>query len=173
MSFMRAASKVSRVGVRVPAYRATPVALNAQRTFSQSAVRKSDAHAEETFEEFTARYEQHAERPGRLGSDSGTIYDGEPLRYEKEFEKVNDVFELQRNLNNCFAYDLVPSPAVITAALRAARRVNDFPSAVRVFEGIKFKVENKGQYAEYLQELEPIREELGIPLKETMYPDEK
>lgn len=41
----------------------------------------------------------------------------------------------QRNLNNCFAYDLVPSPSVITAALRAARRVNDFPSAVRVFEG--------------------------------------
>jgi hypothetical protein len=37
--------------------------------------------------------------------------------------------------------------------------------------GIKFKVENKGQYEEYLQELEPIREELGIPLKETMYPD--
>lgn len=41
----------------------------------------------------------------------------------------------QRNLNNCFAYDLVPSPSVITAALQAARRVNDFPSAVRVFEG--------------------------------------
>jgi hypothetical protein len=43
--------------------------------------------------------------------------------------------ELQRNLNNCFAYDLVPSPSVVIAALRAARRVNDFPSAVRVFEG--------------------------------------
>jgi hypothetical protein len=42
---------------------------------------------------------------------------------------------LQRNLNNCFAYDLVPSPSVLTAAIRAARRVNDFPSAVRVFEG--------------------------------------
>ena len=39
--------------------------------------------------------------------------------------------------------------------------------------GIKFKVENKSQYEEYLQELEPIREELGIPLKETMYPEEK
>lgn len=39
--------------------------------------------------------------------------------------------------------------------------------------GVKFKVENKNQYQEYLQELEPIREELGIPLKETMYPDEK
>lgn len=56
MSFVRAASKASRVAVRAPAYRATPVAWNAQRAFSQSAVRKSDAHAEETFEEFTARY---------------------------------------------------------------------------------------------------------------------
>lgn len=48
---------------------------------------------------------------------------------------MQDVFELQRNLNNAFAYDLVPSPSVIIAALRAARRVNDFPTAVRVFEG--------------------------------------
>jgi cytochrome c oxidase subunit 5a len=39
--------------------------------------------------------------------------------------------------------------------------------------GIKYKVENKSQYEEYLEELEPIREELGIPLKETMYPEEK
>ncbi|ORY03301.1 cytochrome c oxidase subunit VI [Clohesyomyces aquaticus] len=147
MSFVRAASKVSRVGLRVPAARAGPIAWSAQRAFSQSAARCSDAHAEETFEEFSARY-------------------------EKEFDKVNDVFELQqRNLNNCFAYDLVPSPSVIISALKAARRVNDFPSAVRVFEGIKYKVENKSQYDEYLQELEPIREELGIPLKETMYPE--
>lgn len=56
-------------------------------------------------------------------------------RYEKEFDAVQDVFELQRNLNNAFAYDLVPSPSVCTAALRAARRVNDFPTAVRIFEG--------------------------------------
>lgn len=56
-------------------------------------------------------------------------------RFEKEFEKVQDSFELQRNLNNAFAYDLVPAPSVIVAALRAARRVNDFPTAVRVFEG--------------------------------------
>jgi hypothetical protein len=46
---------------------------------------------------------------------------------------------LKRNLNNCFAYDLVPSPSVITAAVRAARRVNDFPSAVRVFEGTSYQ----------------------------------
>lgn len=79
MSFIRAASKVSRVGVRVPAYRAAPVALNAQRTFSQSAIRKSDAHAEETFEEFTARYEESVEGLGCLVGDSGTRDGGEPL----------------------------------------------------------------------------------------------
>ena len=45
-------------------------------------------------------------------------------------------FHAQRNLNNAFAYDLVPSVSVIAAALKAARRVNDFPTAVRIFEGI-------------------------------------
>ncbi|ETS77029.1 Cytochrome c oxidase subunit 6 [Pestalotiopsis fici W106-1] len=115
--------------------------------FSTTVARRSDPHAEETFEEFTARY-------------------------EKEFEAVQDVFELQRNLNNAFAYDLVPSPSVVVAALKAARRVNDFPTAVRIFEGIKAKVENKGQYEQYLAELKPLREELGILLKEDLYPEE-
>lgn len=63
-------------------------------------------------------------------------------RYEKEFENVQDVFELQRNLNNAFAYDLVPSPSVITAALKAARRVNDYPTAVRIFEGTSYNFTN-------------------------------
>ncbi|RYO94417.1 hypothetical protein DL766_002765 [Monosporascus sp. MC13-8B] len=114
--------------------------------FSTTVSRQSE-HQEETFEEFTARY-------------------------EKEFDAVQDVFELQRNLNNAFAYDLVPSPSVIQAALKAARRVNDFPTAVRIFEGIKAKVENKGQYEEYLQELKPLKEELGVLLKEELYPEE-
>ncbi|KAF7548951.1 hypothetical protein G7046_g8495 [Stylonectria norvegica] len=155
--------------------------------------RRSGDHAEETFEEFSARF-------------------------EKEFDGVQDIFELQRNLNNAFAYDLVPSPSVIAAALKAARRVNDFGTAVRIFEvakevtgplptvdplatsttrndinrllffatripfadfvcslliGIKSKVENKGQYEQYLEELKPLREELGVPLKEDLYPEEK
>ena len=38
--------------------------------------------------------------------------------------------------------------------------------------GIKAKVENKMQYEEYLKELEPIREELGVVLKESMYPEQ-
>ncbi|KAI9818238.1 MAG: Cytochrome c oxidase subunit 6 [Thelocarpon impressellum] len=114
-------------------------------SFSTTTRRQSDH--EESFEEFTARY-------------------------EKEFEGVQDVFELQRNLNNAFAYDLVPSPSVIIAALKAARRVNDFPTAVRIFEGIKAKVENKGQYDEYLRDLKDVRDEMGVLLKEEMYPDQ-
>ncbi len=114
----------------------------------------------------------------------------------------------KRNLNNAFAYDLVPAPSVLTAALKAARRVNDFPTAVRIFEGmytgathargfikmaisrwqsrhgkmiralltckigIKAKVENKSQYDQYLEELKPLREELGVSLKEDLYPEE-
>jgi len=37
--------------------------------------------------------------------------------------------------------------------------------------GIKAKVENKTQYEQYLEELEPIRKELGIELKEVLWPD--
>ncbi|KAJ2901502.1 Cytochrome c oxidase subunit 6 [Zalerion maritima] len=116
-------------------------------SFSTSQYMRSE-HKEETFEEFTSRY-------------------------EKEFEQVNDVFELQRNLNNAFAYDLVPAPSVVEAALKAARRVNDFATAVRVFEALKAKVENDGQYNQYLDELKPLREELGVVLKEDLYPEAK
>jgi len=36
--------------------------------------------------------------------------------------------------------------------------------------GIKAKVENRGQYHEYLRELESLRKELGIDLLEELYP---
>ena len=42
---------------------------------------------------------------------------------------------------------------------------------MRIFEAIKHKVENRGQYEQYLEELEPLRKELGIDLRETLYPD--
>lgn len=40
-----------------------------------------------------------------------------------------------------------------------------------MFIGIKAKVENIHQYQEYLDELKPVREELGINLKEDLYPE--
>ncbi|SMN18470.1 similar to Saccharomyces cerevisiae YHR051W COX6 Subunit VI of cytochrome c oxidase, which is the terminal member of the mitochondrial inner membrane electron transport chain [Maudiozyma saulgeensis] len=110
-------------------------------------IRKYSEHAdEETFEEFTTRF-------------------------EKEFDEAYDLFEVQRVLNNCFSYDLVPAPAVLEKALRAARRVNDLPTAIRVFEALKYKVENEDQYKAYLEELNGVREELGVPLKEELFPN--
>ncbi|KAF7370897.1 Cytochrome c oxidase subunit 6, mitochondrial [Mycena sanguinolenta] len=103
-------------------------------------------HPQETFESFTARYCDF-------------------------FHQAEDIFEVQRGLNNCFAHDLVPSPSVIEAAVRAARRVNDFATAVRIFNGVKVKVENKKQYQDYLDELKGLREELGITLEEELYPE--
>lgn len=79
------------------------------------------------------------------------------------------MFEVQRVLNNCFSYDLVPAPSVIQKALEACRRVNDYPTAVRTFEALKHKVENKQQYEAYLEELKESRAELGIDLKEELY----
>ncbi|KAJ7157336.1 cytochrome-c oxidase chain VI [Mycena filopes] len=127
--------------------------------------RNYSEHAAETFESFTARYVEF-------------------------FNQAEDVFEVQRGLNNCFAHDLVPAPTVIEAAVRASRRVNDFATAVRVFNGVKVKVENKKQYQEYLDELKGLRAELGaflvsperaafvvilvvagITLEEELYPD--
>jgi len=37
--------------------------------------------------------------------------------------------------------------------------------------GIKAKVENQAQYDEYIEELKPIRDELGVNLKEALYPE--
>ncbi|KZS93366.1 COX5A-domain-containing protein [Sistotremastrum niveocremeum HHB9708] len=90
-------------------------------------------------------------------------------RYVTFFQSVQDIFELQRGLNNCFAHDLVPSTAVVEAALRAARRVDDYSTAVRIFEGIKEKVENQGQYDAYLRELKSVKDELGVQTKEELY----
>lgn len=96
-------------------------------------------------------------------------------RYHSFFTSCNDLFELQRGLNNCFAYDLVPTTEVIDAALKCARKVNDYATAVRILEGVKEKVENKGQYQAYLDELKPTIQELGTspvdPFKIDHMPD--
>jgi cytochrome c oxidase subunit 5a len=104
--------------------------------------RAYSARHEETYEEFNARY-------------------------TAVFESVEDLFELQRNLNNCFAYDLTPSVETVAAALRACRRVDDFATAVRVLEAVKEKT-NAQQYAAYLEALKPVKEELSIPTKEEL-----
>lgn len=49
--------------------------------------------------------------------------------------------------------------------MKAARKVNDYATAVRILEGLKEKVENKGQYQAYLDELKPVLKDLGKSLE--------
>lgn len=71
---LRPAAHLSRAHAISPLIRVTGVRASSG----------SHAHENESFETFSARYEQF-------------------------FTQVQDLFELQRGLNNCFAYDLVPS----------------------------------------------------------------
>ncbi|ORY52717.1 cytochrome-c oxidase chain VI [Leucosporidium creatinivorum] len=96
-------------------------------------------------------------------------YDSFNKRYADFFAGAQDLFELQRGLNNCFAYDLVPSQQVVEEALKAARRVNDYSTAVRIFEGLKEKVENPAQYQAYLDATEALRKDLGVATREELY----
>ncbi|KAK1144422.1 Cytochrome c oxidase subunit 6 [Aspergillus melleus] len=162
-----------------------PIALAINRPSFSTTTQRRSGHEDETYEEFSARYEPlHNRAIEILCERAGDIRDspvagvvplvlpGSDREFEKEFDSVQDVFELQRNLNNCFAYDLVPSIEVLSAALKAARRVNDFPTAVRIFEGVKAKVETQEQYKQYLENLEALRQELGVALREELYPEE-
>lgn len=90
-------------------------------------------------------------------------------RWTKFFnEEAYDQFELLRGLNNCFSYDIVPPVPVVEAALNAARRLNDFSTAVRIFGGLKEKVENKMQYDTYMEHLASLKSELGVPTPEEL-----
>ncbi|KAG0334049.1 Cytochrome c oxidase subunit 6 [Podila horticola] len=120
------------------------VARSAIATRSAVQIRNyTSEHQEESFEHFTERF-------------------------VKFFDNVDDLFELQRGLNNAFGYDLVPSPSVIEAALKAARRVNDYPTAVRIFEGLKVKAGSEALYKQYLDELAPLKAQLGVETNEEL-----
>ncbi|KAF5352506.1 hypothetical protein D9756_006279 [Leucocoprinus leucothites] len=62
------------------------------------------------------------------------------------------------------------STASAPAVVRAASCINNYMSAIRIFEGVKEKVENRQQYELYLQELKPLRDRLDLTLKEELYP---
>merc|ERR1711939_193437 len=141
---MASFTRLTRTSLRTPAIGSAQPIAALRAPAALSFVRASSHAAAESYESFNDRYASF-------------------------FANAQDLFELQRGLNNCFAYDLVPSGKVIEEALRAARRVNDYSTAVRVFEGLKEKTENDAQYQSYVSETESLRKELGILLKEELY----
>lgn len=80
-----------------------------------------------------------------------------------------DDWGLRRGLNELYGFDLVPEPKIISAALRACRRLDDSAMAVRILEAIKAKsVTDKTIYPFILQEVRPTLDELGISTPEEL-----
>ena len=77
--------------------------------------------AEESYDAFNERFVSYISSVSVFSLVSVQLTDLRH-RYEKFFFGANDKFEVQRGLNNVFAYDLVPSVKVCEAALRACRR---------------------------------------------------
>merc|ERR1712110_391879 len=106
----------------------------------------SGAKAEETDAEFDARYEAYFNRPDIDG------------------------WEYRKAMGDLAGMDLIPEPAIVNAALRATRRINDIALAVRTLEMVKGKcLPNEKEVWPYmLQEIQPTLDELGIPTPEDM-----
>lgn len=81
-----------------------------------------------------------------------------------------DEFELKQGINDLYAlYDAVPEPEVVAAALRAARRVNNFAIAVRIIEAVKKKGGGDMKIYNYIIEnIRPTLDELGIDTLEEL-----
>lgn len=85
-----------------------------------------------------------------------------------------DGWEVRKGMNDLLGMDLIPDPKIITAALHACRRVNDYALAVRFLEGCKCKCGRTQIYPWLIQEIRPTLTELGINTPEEMgydYPE--
>jgi len=111
-----------------------------------TSVRLMSAKADETDEEFDARYENYFNRPDIDG------------------------WEVRKAMHDLTSLDLVPEPKLVAAALRACRRVNDYALTTRFLEVIKSKCgpKEKEIWPYMLQELRPTLDELGILTPEEM-----
>lgn len=74
-----------------------------------------------------------------------------------------DGWELRKGINDMQNFDLVPEPKIMSAVLKACRRVNDHSLAVRYLEAVFRKAEYKKDIVDYLmEEIRPTLNELGI-----------
>jgi cytochrome c oxidase subunit 5a len=64
---------------------------------------------------------------------------------------------------------VIPDKLVIESALKAARRLNDYPTALRTLEALKVKLPNGSHYRNYLVTIQPLIDELGIGTTEELH----
>jgi len=92
-------------------------------------------------------------------------------RYEAYFNRPDiDGWEIRKAMNDLHGMDLVPEPKIITAALKACRRLNDYALAVRYVEALKDKCGSRVKeiYPYIIQEIKPTLTELGIETPEEL-----
>ena len=91
-------------------------------------------------------------------------------RWEAYFNREDiDSWELKKGLNDLYGHDLVPEPRIIRAMLKAARRLDDVPMAVRILEAVKQKAAGDAKiYSYVIGEIRPTLEELGINTPEEL-----
>lgn len=91
-------------------------------------------------------------------------------RWEAYFNRDNiDAWELRKGLNDLYGYDVVPEPKIVVAMLKAARRLNDIPMAVRILEAVKEKAAgNQDVYSYVIGGVKPTLEELGLQTPEEL-----
>ena len=118
----------------------SPLQRNTSNLLRGTAVRAMSAKVDETDAEFDARYEAFFNRPDIDG------------------------WEVRKAMGDLAGMDLVPEPAIVAAALRACRRLNDYSLTTRILEVVKLKcaANEKEIWAYMLQELKPTLDELGI-----------
>jgi len=117
----------------------------AQPAVAVSGQRFMSHEVKETDEEFDARYVAFFSRPDIDG------------------------WEIRKGMNNLIGMDLVPDPKIISAALRACRRVNDYALTTRFLEAIKMRAEtNKDIFPYVMKEIQPTLDELGISTPDQM-----
>lgn len=91
-------------------------------------------------------------------------------RWETYFNRDDiDAWELRKGLNDLHGYDVVPDPKIVVAMLKAARRLNDVPLAVRILEAVKEKAAGDQQvYSYVIGAVKPTLEELGLHAPEEL-----
>ena len=103
--------------------------------------------------------------PSVADTEAEAEYDRKWLDYFNQEDL--DAWELHFGIHHLYGDDAAPKPEVVAAMLRAARRLNDFPLTVRIFELLYEKCNWDRELFNYVTEaIQPTINELGLSLPE-------
>merc|ERR1712189_119357 len=83
-------------------------------------------------------------------------------RWEAYFNREEiDSWEVRKGMNELYGHDPVPEPKIISAALKACRRIDDYAMTVRIFEMVRDKACGDKEIYNFLQQCRGTIDELG------------